>query len=95
LTGMFESGSRANVAALIEAFGGSVAADVRATTDYLLIGSVASASWAHSSYGRKIECAVEMRTKGHPVAIICETHWLKCFPKIADLLSARGAVVGA
>ena len=46
-------------------------------TDYLVIGSYATDSWAHSSWGRKIEKAVEMTNKGHPVKIISEEHWSK------------------
>jgi hypothetical protein len=44
-------------------------------TDYLLLGSMASADWKHSSFGRKIEKACEYRAKGLPIAIVAEDYW--------------------
>ena len=39
-------------------------------TDYLVIGILGSEDWIHTSYGRKIEKAIEIKQKGFNVAII-------------------------
>jgi hypothetical protein len=44
-------------------------------TRYLVIGAYATESWAHSSFGRKIEKGVDMRASGVPIAIVGESHW--------------------
>ena len=45
---------------------------------YLVIGDIGSKDWSHSSYGRKIEKAVEYRdTKDTGISIVCESHWAK------------------
>ena len=41
----------------------------------LVVGAVASRDWLHSSYGRKIMRAVELRDSGRTVGIIGEDHW--------------------
>ena len=48
---------------------------LKTATDYLVIGNYATDSWIHSSYGRKIEKAVDMKAKGHHIKIISESHW--------------------
>jgi hypothetical protein len=45
-------------------------------TRYLVIGIYATDSWAHSTFGRKIEKAVTLREKGLPIAIVSEQHWV-------------------
>ncbi|MGX9366511.1 BRCT domain-containing protein [Desulfoplanes sp. PS50] len=42
--------------------------------DYLVIGSIGSSSWIHSTHGRKIEKAIAYR-KETGLAIISEDHW--------------------
>ena len=74
-TGTFAFGTRKDCHAAVEGLGGT-AAGLTAKTDYLVIGVYATDSWAHSSYGRKIESAVAFRSKGKGVAIISEAHWL-------------------
>lgn len=41
----------------------------------LVIGIIGNRAWIHSSHGRKIEGAVELRDKGRDVQIISEGHW--------------------
>ena len=47
------------------------------STNYLVIGAYATDSWAHSSYGRKIEKALTIKQKGIDIKIISEHHLLK------------------
>jgi len=74
-TGTFAFGTRADCIAAIEGLGATTN-NLTKKTDYLVIGVYATDSWAHSSYGRKIEKAVEMRQAGVPIAIVGEEHWL-------------------
>ena len=47
-------------------------------TDYLVIGDLSSRDWKFSSFGRKIEKAIEYRDSGKSdVAIISEQMWLE------------------
>jgi NAD-dependent DNA ligase len=55
---------------------GGFEVSLKKATDYLVIGNYATDSWIHSSYGRKIEKAMEMKQKGHHIKIISESHWV-------------------
>jgi NAD-dependent DNA ligase len=74
-TGTFVYGSRKDCElAVIER--GANAGSIRKDTDFLVIGEYASDNWVQSSYGRKIEKAVEYRDiRGLPLRIISEAHW--------------------
>lgn len=75
-TGTFAFGSRRDCeAAVINK--GADAGTLTAKTDYLVIGIYATGSWAHSSYGRKIEKALDLQTKGKDILIIGEEHWVE------------------
>jgi NAD-dependent DNA ligase len=77
LTGEFAYGTRAACERLAER-AGSIAIDgVSKKIRYLVIGSRASTDWAHTSYGRKIERAVELQQQGHSIYIITEQRWLQ------------------
>ena len=76
VTGHFASNSRKVVKAQIESLGGIVKSGITKKTDYLVIGEVGSRDWQHSTFGRKIEKAIEYREQNCPVAIISEQHWL-------------------
>jgi len=76
LTGTFAFGSRSACEAAISERGG-VAGSLTRGTRFLVIGAYATESWAHSSYGRKIEKAVEMRSAGVPISIVGESHWVE------------------
>lgn len=73
-TGTFAFGSRRDCVAAIERLGGTHA-PLNKATRYLVIGVYATGSWAHSSFGRKIEKALRMRESGAPIAIVGEEHW--------------------
>jgi NAD-dependent DNA ligase len=78
-TGTFAFGSRTDCETKIEKLRGRVGS-LTMSTDYLVIGIYATDCWAHSSFGRKIETALEMKGKGVPIKIIGEQHWIKSFP---------------
>ena len=71
MTGNF-SGDRKECVADIEARGGTVQSAVSGKTDYLVIGEYASPAWKQSSYGGKIEKAVELKVLGKDVKIVSE-----------------------
>ncbi|MCK9988846.1 MAG: hypothetical protein AzoDbin1_05318 [Azoarcus sp.] len=57
---------------------GSIATDrVTGNLEYLVVGSVIEPSWAHTSYGRKIEKAIDYIDKGHGIAIVSERQWIE------------------
>ncbi len=76
-TGTFAFGTRKHCEDAV-AGRGAAAGSLTAKTNYLVIGVYATDSWAHSSYGRKIEKAVEMKKKALPIRIIGEQHWAQC-----------------
>ena len=76
ITGRFASGNRKVVAREIITRGGRVTASVTKNTDYLVIGDIGSRDWIHSTHGRKIEKAIELRNDNRPIAIISEEHWV-------------------
>lgn len=75
LTGTFVYGTRKDCETAVTERGGKVGS-VRLNTSYLVIGQYASDEWVQSSYGRKIEKAMEYRDKrGLPLHIVSEEHW--------------------
>ena len=77
LTGKFMYGCRTECAIAVVDRGGDIKAAPTQRTDYLVVGDIGSRDWVHSTYGRKIEKAVELREAGHPIAIVSEQHWVK------------------
>ena len=75
-TGKFVSGTRRDCQQAVEDRGGFIASGPSRKTDYLVIGILGSEDWIHTSYGRKIEKAIEIKQKGFNVAIISEDHWV-------------------
>jgi NAD-dependent DNA ligase len=49
--------------------------DVTRRTTFLVIGTFGSEDWVHTSYGRKIQRAVDLRNSGFPIRIVGEDHW--------------------
>lgn len=82
LTGEFSYGTRNACADLTEKAGGIAIDNVSKKARYLVIGSRVSPDWAHTSYGRKIERAVELQTQGHRIYIISEQRWLSALSNI-------------
>jgi NAD-dependent DNA ligase len=76
-TGTFAFGSRKDCELIVTQRGARCGA-LTQKTNYLVIGIYATGSWMHSSYGQKIERAVEMRNEGLPIHIIGEKHWRSC-----------------
>ena len=76
LTGRFEFGTRAKVVDKINELKGIVKDGFpNRDTTYLVIGNLVSRDWYFTSYGRKIERAMELRNEGNPLAIISESQW--------------------
>lgn len=90
LTGTFKLGNRAFMTEFIESLGGKVSdKTVLLDTDYLLIGDIGSNAWKHSTHGRKIEKAVELRESGHNIAIIDEAHFMKAGVVLIEIARRR------
>ena len=76
-TGKFFYGPRKKCEAEVESRGGSLSGSPSGKTDFLVIGMIGSSDWIHSTHGRKIEAAVELRDAGKGISIISEEHWTK------------------
>jgi len=72
LTGKFVAGPRRELEAAIATRGGKCKAAPCKKTTFLVVGEIGSRDWIHSSFGRKIEKAVELRDSGASIAIIPE-----------------------
>ena len=77
-TGKFVSGSRAHVQGAVISLGAEVKDSPTNKTHYLVIGSIGSTDWIHSTHGRKIEKAVKLRNEGQPIHIVAEEYWVEC-----------------
>lgn len=76
-TGKFVYGPRARCESAVADRGGRVISGVTRELDYLVIGTLASRDWAHTSHGRKIEKAQAMRADGHSVLVLGEEVWVR------------------
>lgn len=74
-TGVFEFGPRAACQQAVIERGGAALNGITRKLHYLVIGSIGSEVWRHSSFGTKIIKAVEYRDAGVPLAIVSEPHW--------------------
>jgi hypothetical protein len=74
-TGQFAYGTRAGCSAEVRSRGGRVELNVTKRTSYLVVGSFGRRDWVQSSYGRKIERAIELRQDGSRIHIVGEDHW--------------------
>ena len=75
LTGRFITGTRKTCERAIIDRGGLVKSAVTTNTDYVVVGSIASSDWIHSTHGTKILKAIEYRNRGMPISIVPEHHW--------------------
>lgn len=85
LTGQFVTGTRANCEAEVIRRGGRCASGMSKRVDFLVIGELCSRDWAHTTYGRKIEAGVDLRSNGAPLRIVGEEHWaaaLRSSPRV-------------
>jgi NAD-dependent DNA ligase len=76
-TGDFLFGTRTRCTRAVLDRGGTASETVNGEIDYLVIGTMASRAWAHTSYGRKIEAAVELQKQGVPLLIVSEEQWVR------------------
>ncbi|MDQ7832014.1 MAG: BRCT domain-containing protein [Desulfovibrionaceae bacterium] len=79
LTGRFAYGTRNEVEEEILNLGGWVHGTLLQSTDFLVVGTLASRDWKHRSFGNKITLAVELRDGPchSNVSIISEDWWAK------------------
>lgn len=75
-TGNFVFGARSACIEAIETRGGISAPSITMQVAYLVVGTFGSEEWIHSTFGRKIERAVELRDKYGQPALISEAHWV-------------------
>ena len=76
-TGRFAFGTRRHCQAEVLDRGGRCDENVTRQTTFLVLGTFGSTDWRHTSYGRKIERAVELRSAAFPLRIVGEDHWTK------------------
>lgn len=75
-TGNFIYGTRSACERAVVKRGG-ILANVTMQLDYLIIGTMTTRSWAHTSFGNKIEKAVKYQKSGIPLLIVSESQWVK------------------
>lgn len=75
-TGTCAFGTRMQCQEATERLGGTCGKSVTKNLHFLVIGAYVTDSWAHESFGRKIEKAMEYRTEGVPLAIVSEETWV-------------------
>lgn len=71
LTGSFISGTRRDVAAVLEGMGCRVVEDVSRSVDFLLVGAKISAG------NSTIQAALDLLYGGHGITVLHELHWLR------------------
>lgn len=76
-TGEFLYGTRAACERLVLKAGAMCADGVSKKVDILIIGTRVSPDWVQTSYGRKIQRAVELQEQGHPIEIISERRMME------------------
>lgn len=77
LTGQFVYGPRKAVTAEIEGRGGVLKPNCSKKINYLVVGTVGSEEWLHSTHGTKIIRAVELKHEGVPLSIVREQAWVE------------------
>jgi NAD-dependent DNA ligase len=77
LTGRFVFGSTFDCEETIAEMGGTISDTPTDETDYLVIGEFCSPEWRHTTFGRSIEKAVELKEAGNSILIISEEHWVE------------------
>lgn len=72
ITGASHKYSQKQFEEAVTQLGGIPSGSVSQSVNYLVIGSDGNPCWAYACYGRKVEKAVELRRKGHPIVIVHE-----------------------
>jgi NAD-dependent DNA ligase len=76
-TGEFIYGTRSACNKAVESKGGITASTVTKSTNYLVVGSMASPDWIVANFGRKIQKAAEMMLSGdYEIAVVREQDWV-------------------
>lgn len=75
LTGQFLTGTRHHCEEQITSRGGVCLPAIRRDLTYLVVGTLSSRDWIHSSWGRKVESAISYRQKYGSPFIVSEKHW--------------------
>lgn len=75
-TGTFACGKRDWCEGQTLSRGGVIHETITSTTNFLVVGIASSRAWVQSSFGRKIEKAMEFRAK-YGIRIVPEEHWAK------------------
>lgn len=76
-TGVFAFGPRSACRRAIEGLGAEFKNSISKKLDYLVVGSIVSADWAYSSYGQKVERAMQYQDEfGNPI-VISEEEWVQ------------------
>lgn len=76
LTGEFAYGTRSACQRLAEKHGCTAVAAVSKKVQFLIVGAHVSPNWVNTSYGLKIQRAMELREEGHSIGILSEERWL-------------------
>lgn len=86
-TGVFVygEGDREQCKAAVRARGGYCHERPTHDLNYLVVGSFAQPDWAHQTYGRKIENALELKRVGTNCKIISEEHWTRFLQNVSEL----------
>lgn len=74
-TGKFLYGTRAACERMTLSLGGVAVDGITRELNYLVIGTLIEPSWANTTYGRKIEKAVNYRDSGCDLVIVSEKQW--------------------
>jgi NAD-dependent DNA ligase len=74
-TGRFIYGSRPACERAILGLGGTAIDHISGKLDYLVIGTMIEPQWINTSYGRKIEKAVNLQADGSDIVIVSERQW--------------------
>lgn len=75
-TGKFIYGSRNDCSKATEEKGAFAQDSINKKLDYLVIGSIGSVDWKHSTFGKKILKAIEYNNGGTQIGIISEDDWI-------------------
>lgn len=75
--GEFLYGTRAACERLVLKVGAMCTDNVSKKVDILVVGTRVAPDWAHTSFGRKIQRAVELQTEGHAIEIISERRMME------------------
>lgn len=67
--------TKADVESVIEHRGGIIAKSVTKKVSYLIVGAQGSEDWKFGKYGRKVEKAMQYKSKGVAIEVI-EESWL-------------------